>query len=79
MSGKAIYWFDELDIQVQQRAKEEIRDYLNEIIDDLKHTEGRSAELKYFVGLSHSFERISTHIMVGLKYGLIYILKESLS
>jgi len=63
MSEKTIYWFDELDIQAQQTAKEEIRNYLNEIIDDLKNTQGRSDELKYFVGLSHSFERISNQVL----------------
>jgi len=63
MAEKTIYWFDELDVQAQQTAKEEIRDYLNEIIDDLKHSEGRSEELKYFIGLSRSFERISTQVL----------------
>jgi len=63
MAEKTIYWFDELDIQAQQRAKEEIRVYLNEIIDDLKHSEGKSEELEYFIKLSRSFERISRQVL----------------
>jgi len=63
MAEKTIYWFDELDIQAQEIAKEEIREYLNEIIDALKHGEGKSAELEYFIKLSRSFERISRQVL----------------
>lgn len=63
MAEKTIYWFDELDIHAQEIAKEEIREYLNEIIDELKHGEGKSAELEYFIKLSRSFERISRQVL----------------
>ena len=69
--GEEHFWLDELDPKFQLKAIQEMNNYVNELIEDLKLKKGKKKELEYFERICGNIERLKTKMMFDSTGNLI--------